>query len=183
MMSLADVARVLAVAQSYDNRKVDEVVVESWHRVLGHLEYDDALTAVHRHYATSRDWMMPIDVIDGSKLIRRERLEAVEKYTPDADPDDIPAYLEARRIGRVRTDEQLEQRDMRAIEGTFPDPPRSTASPAAIEQAKAVTPPSSLGSLKRGMTRIKAFDDERMAQARAELAARQPVPTPDEVTT
>lgn len=130
-MTPADVARVLAVAQSYDNRKVDEIVVASWHKLLGHLEPEDALTAVHRHYATSRDWLMPIDVLDGAKRLQRERLEAVEQFIPDADPDDVQGYIAARRAGRVRTGEVTTRRDMRLIAGTFRSIPKATPSEIA----------------------------------------------------
>jgi hypothetical protein len=180
--TLADAYELLAVAQSFDRRTVGDFDAESWRRAMHGLDLDDCKQAIVEHFTLSTDWLMPAHVRHGVMRIRRDRLERTKEYEPpDADPDDPITYQRALQAGIRRTADGLADRDMTAIEGTFREVPK--ASPLAIEQAKAVTRPSSLGSLKRGMTRVKAFDDEQMAQARAELAARQPVPTPDEETT
>ena len=122
-MTPGDTARVLAAAQSLDNRRtVDEVVVASWHAIIGGLEFEDAVAAVHAHYSRTRDWIMPADVLAGAKLARRERMAALDKYAPDADPDDPQAYIRALREGRRRTDTGPHRlpsvgRVFRAIEG------------------------------------------------------------------
>jgi hypothetical protein len=162
--TLADAYELLAVAQSFDRRTVGDFDAEGWRRAMHGLDLDDCKQAIVEHFTLSTDWLMPAHVRHGVMRIRRDRLERTRNFEPpDADPDDPIAYQRALQAGIRRTADGTKQRDMSAIEGTFRDVPE--ASPLAIEAAKAATPPSSLGSLKRGMTRVKAFDDERMAQA------------------
>ena len=75
-MNRAETARVLGKCSAYDNREVGEAMVLAWHEVLSFVDYDDALTAVARHYAVSRDWLMPVDVIEHVTDIREERAAA-----------------------------------------------------------------------------------------------------------
>lgn len=182
--TLADAYELLAIAQSFDRRTVGDFDAEGWRRAMHGLEPDDAKHAIVEHYTASTEWLMPAHVRHGVMRIRRDRLDRSQDLEPpNADPDDPIIYQRALVDSRRRTANGTEKpRDMRVIEGTFRDVPE--VSPAVIASAKAAAPPSLLTSLRRGMTRIKAFDRahdaERMAQARAELVAREPVPCPDE---
>lgn len=101
-MTLADTARLLSLVQSLDNRKVDAVVAAAWHSLLEPYDLEDCAQVVREHYSRSRDWLMPADVIAGARRLRRERMAALERFTPNADPDDPVAYIAALREGRVR---------------------------------------------------------------------------------
>lgn len=171
--TLADAYELLAVAQSFDRRTVGDFDAEAWRRAMTGVDLDDAKQAVVRHYTHSTDWVMPAHVRQHEKLIRRERLEGLEVFTPDADPDDVPAYLEARRTGRVRLDEPVKARDMRALEGAFPNVPPVDVSTwrqraqRMLPGRKALPPP---------MTHTQAVAD--MDRMLAEQAARQTVEEP-----
>jgi hypothetical protein len=75
-----DAARVLASCMMFDGRQMPEDrdqardLTLAWFSVIGDLELTDALEAVRRHYMTTRKWAMPVDIRDGVKAIRQERL-------------------------------------------------------------------------------------------------------------
>ena len=103
-MLRSQTARLLAKAQLIDNRTVDELTIEAWFELVGHLDFDDAMAALTEHRRTSTEWVTPAHIITGVKAIRRARLEtgtAIEGE-PDADPDDVVAYLAAVRERRQR---------------------------------------------------------------------------------
>lgn len=167
--SLADAYEVLAVAQSFDRRTVGDFDAASWVRAIGELNLDDAKQAVIDHYATSTDWLMPGHVRAGVNRIRANRLDRSIDAVPDADPDDPIAYQQALREGRSRTADGIPaqpERVQQAITGTFPSPP-----PLGWRPELPPRPAPHLAGLP------PVDDAERMAQARAEVAARQPVVT------
>jgi len=118
----AEVAELLTVIASFDRRTLDDPDVIAWHAVLRDEHLADCREAVVRHYAEKTDWIMPAHVRKGARMIRRERMAALDKYAPDADPDDPQAYIRALRDGRRRTTEGQRSlppigRVFRAIEG------------------------------------------------------------------
>lgn len=108
-MNRAETALALTLAAAFDRRTIGEADVEAWHTVLADLAFDDVKEAVAGHYATSRDWLMPADVRERVKAIRAARLAAIAEEPPDADPDDVPTYLEALRAGRRATADGTER--------------------------------------------------------------------------
>lgn len=103
-MQRSQTARLLAKAQLIDNRTVDELTIEAWHEVMADVDYDDAMEALSVHRRTSTDWVMPAHIVTGVKAIRKARLNtgtAIDGI-PDADPDDVVAYLDALRARRLR---------------------------------------------------------------------------------
>lgn len=167
-MTPGDTARLLALVQAFDNRKVDELVVAAWQPLLAITAFDDACDAVREHYARTSDWIMPADVLAGVKRIRADRLDRAPLAVPAADPDDVPAYLADLRAQRHRDAGALVL-DQRQLAGVFRD--RPPVDPAHIEAARAALPVR---------TAAERVEDPRMAQARAEVAARDVVPMPDE---
>jgi hypothetical protein len=91
----AETARLLAAAAAYDRRTVGDMDVVAWHKAIGHLDAADSLEAVARHYATSREWIMPADVSAGVQAIRNERaatrhseaLALPSRFEADSDRD------------------------------------------------------------------------------------------------
>lgn len=95
----SEVALVLATAAAFDRREVTELDATAWHAAfaaagLGDLSKADAEAAVVAHYAVTRQWLMPSDVVSHCKRIRRERLKAAGSIYAlvQADPEDAPAY-------------------------------------------------------------------------------------------
>lgn len=72
-MTPGDTARVLAACALYDFRSVETSDAAAWFRIIGDLDYEDAMEAVARHYAASTDRMMPAHVRQGVKAIKAER--------------------------------------------------------------------------------------------------------------
>lgn len=105
MITLGAVARVLAVAAAFDRRDVSDEDVMVWQAAFtaGGLDADsenDARAAVIEHYARTRQWVMPSDVIEHCKQARRARLEAAgDLYRlVQLDPDDPGYHAEYLRI-------------------------------------------------------------------------------------
>jgi hypothetical protein len=145
------------------------VDVDVWADLLGDLTYDDARQALRAHAASSPFRPAPADLRAGVKRIRTDRLDRHPDAVPDANPDDTAAYQRALREGRLRIADGLDPRDMRAIGGTFASPPPADWRPQL--PARRTTTPAVLPPVD---------DEQRMAEARAEVAARAPVPLPDE---
>lgn len=96
-MTPAETAQLLALVAAYDRRTIGRADVQAWHVVLAEVSYDDARTVVTGHYATQTAWIMPAHIVDGVRRIRSERLAGLDALLPDADPDDIHAWLKAYR--------------------------------------------------------------------------------------
>lgn len=62
-MQVSEVAQLLLWAQGVDNRVPTEASARSWHQLIGHLEFEDALEAVKQHYREEHRWVMPADVL------------------------------------------------------------------------------------------------------------------------
>jgi hypothetical protein len=72
-MTPKEITQVLAKAASYDRRTVGAADVLAWHEILGRYDLGGALEAVTRHYADSREWIMPADVVRHIRTIRDQR--------------------------------------------------------------------------------------------------------------
>ncbi|WBP89488.1 zinc finger domain-containing protein [Kitasatospora cathayae] len=106
-MTPSQVAELLTMASAFDRRTVGKTDVMAWHLVLRDVDFEQAQTAVAAHYADTRDWIMPSDI---RHRVRKQREQAAADIQgpglpaeiPDADPDDVPAYLAALRAQRTR---------------------------------------------------------------------------------
>lgn len=171
-MNRAETAELLTMIAAYDRRKLGEVDVIAWAETLPDVALTDARAVVVEHYAASTDWLMPAHIRAGVKRIRRDRLERAPQVVPDADPDDPVAWRQALLDGRMRAADGTERRhDMRVIEGTFPSPPTADTA-AGLAACRAA-----IGPRRPDPARPSHADADAMAQARAEIAAREPVPT------
>lgn len=83
MMNNTEVAKVLAFAATFDNRKVDDFTIESWRLVIGHLRFEDAMQAVALHRRESSTYLEPAHVIAGARRIATARYEAGSRSLND----------------------------------------------------------------------------------------------------
>jgi len=97
-----EAAELLALAAAFDQRTVGEADALAWAEALGNINQADARTAVTEHYRHETRRLMPVDVLTGVRRIRSNRLAEFAEQVPDADPDDVPAYLAALREQRYR---------------------------------------------------------------------------------
>ncbi|KDN86722.1 zinc finger domain-containing protein [Kitasatospora cheerisanensis] len=121
-MNRSETALLLALCASYDRRTVGEADVRAWQLVLADVDHQQAEAAVVAHYGDTRDWIMPADI---KRRVAAHRADAARDIqgpgqaaeVPDADPDNIPAYLAALRTQRTRGAEggALKQRPVLAL--------------------------------------------------------------------
>lgn len=167
-MNITETSAILAMLAAHDRRTVGDIDVELWHDALDDLPFDDCRNAVRHLIRNSGDWITPYLVRQGVKAIRADRLARAVDQVPDADPDDPSDYARALRENRMRTADGLAPRDMTAIERVFPALPPTDPRP---DQAPRNAP---------SLTGLPPVDDPaRLEQARAEIAAREPIPLPD----
>lgn len=71
-MTSEEIIDLLTAAAAYDRRTVGEGDVHAWHEVAGRAgwTFHAALVALHQHFATSTDWLMPGHI---TTLVRAER--------------------------------------------------------------------------------------------------------------
>jgi len=104
-MTPEDVIDVLAKAAAFDQRTVGQADVLAWHEILQRLERDDALAAVTRHYAESRERLMPADVLRHARSVREDR-RGREKA---AEPLALPSRYETDEERNLRIKEGVAQ--------------------------------------------------------------------------
>jgi len=96
-MTLDQVIDILTVAAVFDFRSIGEADAVAWHTVLGDLDFTDARTAVLAHYTEKCDRIMPADIRQRVKAIRRDRLDRAILPAPDTDnPGKYRAELKRR---------------------------------------------------------------------------------------
>jgi hypothetical protein len=94
-MTPADASKLLTLAASFDNRKPDPDAANAWAIALGDLPVKDCADAIVAYYREHREWLMPADVIQRVRKIRRDRLVTAGEVQPPAsieaidDPDDF----------------------------------------------------------------------------------------------
>lgn len=92
-MTPDEVAVVLAKAALVDMRTIGEEEVMAWHEIVHRIELAAALAAVPRHYAETRERLMPADLLRHSRTVRdeRRRLEAAHpvRALPGRYEDDV----------------------------------------------------------------------------------------------
>lgn len=85
-----------AIAALAPAQKFDDETPAIWSVVLAGVRYEDAREAVVA-IAQRQAFIAPADVIAEVRRIRRNRLASADRMLPDVDPDDVPAWLAARR--------------------------------------------------------------------------------------
>jgi hypothetical protein len=152
-VELKHVAALLGLMATFDYRETDETDDRAWLAVLGDLEFKDCEVAVFEHYKDSGDRMKPVDVRRGVKRIREARARrngaapetGLPADIPDADPDDVAAYLAAVREQRVRCGGQLTPRPVGALLAGRPFQVVPTVSAAEVRREIRALPASRIG--------------------------------------
>lgn len=119
-MTPSQTAELLAFAAAFDRRTLGKADVLAWHTVLTDIDYEAAKQAVTAHYATETRWIMPADI---RQAVRKQRADTANNIhgpglpaeIPDADPDDVRAYLTAVKEQRTRAADGLQPRPVREL--------------------------------------------------------------------
>lgn len=64
-MKKSEVLKILTIASAFDSRRPTDEQIEAWFSVIGDLPFPEAEIAVREHFRTSREYFMPVHVIDG----------------------------------------------------------------------------------------------------------------------
>lgn len=166
-MTPAEAAVLTGIAASFDNRKPDEAAATAWAMALDGLRFEDCRDAIVSHYRTSREWIMPIDVITTVKRMRTSRLEDAPPVDPPAghDPDNVADHLAW--LGWTR----------KAIADGVPPEPEPYRATRHIGELRGVL--RAVPAIEAKPREKSAEHEAAMEAARAELANREPVPMPD----
>ncbi|WP_329520529.1 hypothetical protein [Spirillospora sp. NBC_01491] len=101
MMTHDQIIDLLSLAAARDRRTIGRADVLAWHDDIGDLPLDDCREAIGIHFRESTEWLLPAHVRRIAKRLRDERGgvpgPGLSPPIPDADPDDVPAYLAALR--------------------------------------------------------------------------------------
>lgn len=138
-MTPADAAEILGVAAAFDRRTVGRADAEAWADALAGVRFEDAVAAVKHHYATSREFIYPADVLSVVKAVRAERVRAAGDLTARiplaiVEMEDGPEQHEAERAW-------LRETARRIADGELVDDvaPRLQLIRGGEEQIKAIT--------------------------------------------
>lgn len=114
-MNLEETSALLAKIQSFDNRKVDEAVIISWHEIMAPHSLPDCWAAVRDYYRISDKWIMPSHVIERVREVEKGRINKLryDLHLNEADHDNnwrekTRALHRAVSTGEI-TPEQFEQ--------------------------------------------------------------------------
>lgn len=132
-MTPAETAELLGFCAAFDRRTVGKADVLAWQTVLADLPFDAARQAVIQHYATETRWIMPANIRNAVRAARAETAADIQgpglpPAVPDADPDDVAAYLAAVRQQRVRAADGVSTRP-RPVAELLPGTSRRIPSP------------------------------------------------------
>ena len=94
-MNKVEVAKLLTLIAAIDNRKIDEVTVEMWHKIVGGYEYEEAASAVPQYFAETDTYLAPRGLLAKMKVIREAKAQegahkALEDETANYKSDPEP---------------------------------------------------------------------------------------------
>jgi hypothetical protein len=146
----AETAELLAFCAAFDRRTVGRADVLAWTTVLADTDFAAAKAAVTRHYAEETRWIMPADI---RQTVRKQRADTADDIQgagqpaeiPDADPDDVPAYLAAIRGQRTRAADGLKRRPVAQLVASLRGQLTPPSGPAATDVLAGVRRPGPLG--------------------------------------
>ncbi len=90
-MKASEAAALLSYASALDGREVGEVTARAWADViLPNVLFEDAMQCLKDHYANSKWPIMPSDINDRSRAIRKQRVDYVTReFPPLAPPESV----------------------------------------------------------------------------------------------
>jgi hypothetical protein len=102
-MTPGQVSQILAKAQLVDNRQADEATILTWHEIIGHLDYQDAMRGLVLFRRDSDEYLQPAHIVKYAKVARDQRKReelanrSVEHRGDAPRPDNFDDMVEAYR--------------------------------------------------------------------------------------
>jgi hypothetical protein len=105
MMTPEEVAGLLAIIVACDpRRKYDAGDVTTWQHLIGDLPFTECRDAIVEHYKSSAYPVMPSEVRNAVRAVRRRRLERVVQPPPPFDPE---TQVEAGNLWKATWNENI----------------------------------------------------------------------------
>ncbi|WP_449281227.1 hypothetical protein [Leucobacter sp.] len=82
-MKKSEVLKILTIASAFDSRRPTDEQIEAWFSVIGDLPFREAEIAVREHFRTSREYFMPVHVIEGVQAVLAEQAWEPPALTPE----------------------------------------------------------------------------------------------------
>lgn len=106
-MLLSEIATFLTVASQFDNRHIDDNMCAAWGQVidlyLPTCTYEEALTAVHAHFAERADWLMPNMFIEQVRRQRAAKANLSKLFNQPVTPkSDLGYQVVVRTLAEIR---------------------------------------------------------------------------------
>lgn len=119
-MNQAQAKTLLTYIAAIDHRNIDiEAEAVLWADLLDDIPYEPAKAAVREYYREESRWITPAEVRRRARATRAEQTRRPAspgpEAVPDADPDDVRAYLQAVAEGRWREPGELSPRPVAAL--------------------------------------------------------------------
>lgn len=113
MMDHAQVSALLAKAALVDSRKVDDLVIQTWWEILGHLSFGDAMNGLLMHRRESAEYVQPAHIIAQAKKAKRARMrEEARAQKPKAISARTPPPPNFRQMIEGASAGPLQERDL-----------------------------------------------------------------------
>lgn len=129
-MTPEEIIDLLTLAAAVDGREVGQADVAAWHMIIGDLDFADARQALVEHYQDSRFKVMPADIRQRVKAVRRARLDRALLAAPPPELVGQPGKYKAelhRQIAAIASAKDVnevlgirDRSELRAIEGGMP---------------------------------------------------------------
>lgn len=130
-MTIEETIDLLRLCAGYDRRHIGKTDSVAWHMALGDLAFADAQAAVVAYFQENRDFIMPSDVRNRVRAMRRDRLAREVVPALEADPDAPQSYRTAFTDAIRRIADGFSVR--RAIGGPVREGPPPESFTAAME--------------------------------------------------
>lgn len=103
-MKASETAALLTYAAALDGRDASRATAQAWADVLDdHMLYADAMSILKSHYADSKWKIMPADINERSRELRRARQDsAIRDHPPIAPPEALDPDDPSQSIGWTR---------------------------------------------------------------------------------
>jgi hypothetical protein len=95
-MEKFETAQLVLWMQGVDGRVMNELSVEVWHDLVGHLPYEAALGAVREHYREEHRKVMPSDVLE--RVQAHRELGVLPSATDELLAEEKAAWCEAHGV-------------------------------------------------------------------------------------
>ncbi|MFE3326847.1 hypothetical protein [Streptomyces sp. NPDC059176] len=163
-------------------QKFDEYTPDAWHDVLGEYRLDEARAAAAR-VAKKQPFVSPAEIIDEITQIRGDRARDIQgpgqpAAVPDADPDDVHAYLAALRQQRMRAADGLElkPRNIKALTARLGEMPAEEKPPrTGLDVDCPRCGAKRLRACQSDGRRLAFLHPSRQEQARRIAAGQEPI--------